>query len=249
MKYTIKSIVCATTVIASCVAATAQTPAPAPALAKTWETSAAAGLSLTRGNSHTVLTTLGLDTKRKYDKDEALAGISGGYGKSEGVRNTDFIQAFAQYNHLIDERLYAGIRVDGNHDGISKLSYRFRVSPLIGYYLIKEEKTSLSVEAGPSVVMEKYDHLPSDTYIAARFGEKFEHKLSDTAKVWQTAEYIPQIDRWVEKYLITGEVGISAAVTKQWGLRVVAQVVHDSEPAPGRKYNDFRLIAGTDYKF
>jgi hypothetical protein len=114
---------------------------------------------------------------------------------------------------------------------------------------VKNDKTALSVEAGPSVVLEKFENLPSDTYIAARFGEKFEHKLSDTAKIWQTAEYIPQIDRWAEKYLITAEVGISSAITKQWGMRIVGQAIHDSEPAPGRKYNDFRLIAGTDYKF
>ena len=230
--------------------ASSQTAAPAPAApAPKWETTAAAGLSLTRGNSHTVLTTLGLDSKRKWDSDEALLGISGGYGKSQGVRNTDFVQAFGQWNHLISDRTYGGIRVDGNHDGISKLSYRFRVSPLLGYYLIKEEKTTLSIEAGPSIVNEKYDNLPVDTYVAARFGEKFEHKLSDTAKIWQTAEYIPQVDRWVEKYVIAGEVGISTAITKQWDMRVVDQVIHDSEPAPGRKYNDFRLIAGTGYKF
>jgi hypothetical protein len=248
MKTTINSFICASALFAGVAAANAQAPV-APAPVKTWETTAAAGLSLTRGNSHTILTTLGLDTKRKWEKDEALAGISGGYGKSEGVRNTDFIQAYGQWNRLISERAYGGIRVDGNHDGISRLSYRFRVSPLLGYYLVKNDKTALSLEAGPSVVLEKFENLPSDTYIAARFGEKFEHKLSDTAKIWQTAEYIPQIDRWAEKYLITAEVGISSAITKQWGMRIVGQAIHDSEPAPGRKYNDFRLIAGTDYKF
>lgn len=251
MKLSIKSLgSVAAALFIGCTAASSQTAAPAVAApAPKWETTAAAGLSLTRGNSHTVLTTLGLDSKRKWDSDEALLGISGGYGKSQGVRNTDFVQAFGQWNHLVSDRVYGGVRVDGNHDGISKLSYRFRVSPLIGYYLIKEEKTTLSVEAGPSIVNEKYDNLPVDTYVAARFGEKFEHKLSDTAKVWQTAEYIPQVDRWVEKYVISGEVGISSAITKQWDMRVVAQVIHDSEPAPGRKYNDFRLIAGSGYKF
>jgi putative salt-induced outer membrane protein YdiY len=249
MKTTINSFICATAFFAGVAAANAQAPAATPAPVKTWETTAAAGLSLTRGNSHTILTTLGLDSKRKWEKDEALVGISGGYGKSEGIRNTDFVQAYGQWNHLLDDRWYYGARLDGNHDGISRLSYRFRLSPLFGYYIVKNDKTSLSVETGPSVVLEKFENLPSDTYIAVRFGEKFEHKLSDTAKIWQTAEYIPQVDRWVEKYLINGEVGISSAINKQWDMRVVAQVLHDSEPAPGRKYNDFRLIAGTGYKF
>ena len=246
MKVSIQSLgSIAAVLFIGCTVASSQTAAPV----KKWETSAAAGLSLTRGNSHTILTTLGIDTKRKWETDEALAGISGGYGKSDGVRNTDYVQAFGQYNHLFNERLYGGIRVDGNHDGIAKLAYRFRVSPLVGYYLIKETNTTLSVEAGPSMVVEKYEKQSSDNYIAMRFAEKYEHKLSETAKIWQTAEYIPQIDRWVEKYIISGEVGISAAITKQWGLRVVGQIIHDSEPAPGLKRNDLRLIAGTDYKF
>ncbi|KAB2653586.1 MAG: DUF481 domain-containing protein [Verrucomicrobia bacterium] len=250
MKLFIKSLgSTAAALFVGCTVASSQTAAPVAAPAAKWETTAAAGLSLTRGNSDTVLTTLGLDSKRKWDSDEALLGISGGYGKSQGVRNTDFVQAFGQWNHLLSERGYGGIRADGNHDGISKLSYRLRVSPLAGYYLIKEEKTSLSVEAGPSIVTEKFIDNSVDTYAAARFGEKFEHKLSDTAKVWQTAEYIPQVDRWVEKYIIAAEIGISSAVTKQWDMRVVAQVNHDSEPVQDRKQNDFRLIAGTGYKF
>ena len=163
-----------------------------------WETTANAGLTLTRGNSHTLLTTVGLDTKKKWDNDVALFGISGGYGKNRGERNTDFIKAYGQYNHLISERAYFGLRVDGDHDGVADLAYRVRVSPLLGYYLIKNEKTSLSFDVGPSVVYENRNASrsgavitpgTSSTFFALRFGEKFEHKLTETTKIWQTAEY------------------------------------------------------------
>jgi putative salt-induced outer membrane protein YdiY len=123
------------------------------------------------------------------------------------------------------------------------------LSPLLGYYLIKEKKTSLSVEAGPSLVLEKYQGEGSDTYLGARFAERFEHQLTDTTKIWQSVEYVPRVDRWVEKYIITAEVGIDTAITKKWSLRVVGQDIYDSEPAGNNKNNDLRLIAGTAYKF
>jgi len=214
-----------------------------------WETSAAAGLTLTRGNSDTLLATVSLDTKRKWEKDEALAGIAGGYGKNDSKESAEFVKAFAQYNHLFSERFYGGLRLDGNYDGIAKLDYRATLSPLAGYYFIKSTRTSLSAEAGPSLVTEKYQGQSSKTYLGARFAEKFEHKLTDSTKIWQSLEYLPRVDRWAQKFIITAEVGIDTAITKQWSLRVVAQDIRDSEPIPGNKKNDLRLIAGTAYKF
>lgn len=227
----------------------AQEPAAEPAKPPGWETSAAAGLTLTRGNSDTLLVTLSLDTKRKWERDEALAGISGGYGEIGSSKNAEFLKGYGQYNRLFNERLYGGLRLDANYDGIANLDYRATLSPMIGYYLIKNPKTSLAVEAGPSLVLEKFRGQNADTYLAARFAERFEHKLTETTKVWQSLEYMPRVDRWTEKYIITAEVGIDTAITKKWSLRVVAQDIYDSEPAPGREENDLRIIAGTAYQF
>jgi len=225
---------------------------------KKWETSAAAGLTLTSGNSETFLATVTLDTKRKWTKDEMAAGIGFGYGESEvtdslGVtdneKTTQFGTAFAQYNHLFSDRLYAGLRVEGGYDTIAGVEYRVRISPLIGYYLIKNEKTTLAVETGPSFVLESLEGEDADSYLALRVAERFEHKLTKTTKIWQSAEYLPDVENWTEKYLLTGELGVDAAITTQLSLRVVLQDVYDSQPAAGREHNDIRLIAGIAYKF
>jgi putative salt-induced outer membrane protein YdiY len=226
---------------------TSATNAPPPP--NPWETTAAAGLTLTRGNSDTLLLTVGLDTKRKWDRNEAAFGVAGGYGENNDVKNNEFVTAFGQYNRLFTERLYAGLRLDGNYDGIAKLDYRITISPLAGYYLIKETNTTLAIEAGPSGVFEKYQDKSEDTYLGVRFGERFDQKLSASTKIWESASYVPQVDKWAEKYVITAEAGIDTAITKKWSLRVVLQDIYDSEPAAGRKNNDVRLIAGTAYKF
>lgn len=214
-----------------------------------WEADVNAGLTLTRGNSDSVLFVLGGNAKKKWDKNEFSLGASAGYGESDHVSNNEFAQGFAQYNRLFTERFYGGIRLDANYDGIAKLSYRFTVTPLVGYYLIKATNTTLTVEIGPSLVTEKYFYETPDTYCGLRIGEKFDHKLSASTKIWEYASYTPQVDRWQENYVITVEAGIDTAITKQWSLRVVIQDIYTSEPAAGSEYNEMRLIAGTAYKF
>jgi putative salt-induced outer membrane protein YdiY len=230
--------------------AAAPPPPPPP---KGWESSAAASLALTSGNSESFMVTLSLDTKRKWEQDELAFGISGGYGESKAndvySKNTEFVQGFGQYNHLFTERFYVGLRLDGQYDGIAGIDYRFKISPMAGYYLIKDEKMSLAVEAGPALVLENLRNEPARSYWAARFAERFEYKITATTKVWEMLEYIPQIDRWSENYLLNAEVGIDTAITKAWSLRVVFQDNYASEPAPGKKNNDLRLLAGTAYKF
>ena len=144
-----------------CGIASAQDPAaaaapPSPPKTNHWATTAAFALTLTRGNSETFLTTLSLDTKAKWEKDEVALGVSGGYGEStvNGVdtKNTEFLQGYGQYNRLFTERFYGGLRLDGQYDGIAGIDYRFKVSPLAGYYLIKNDKMTLAVEGGPSLI-------------------------------------------------------------------------------------------------
>jgi len=229
--------------------AKAQAPAPAPEAKKGWETTAAAGLTITSGTRDTLLVTAGLNASRKWERDEAAFGVSGGYGEDNSVVNNEFVQGFGQYNHLFTERFYGGLRLDAAYDGIANLDYRVTLTPLAGYYLIKNAKTTLAMEVGPSAVLEKYSGEDSDTYLGIRFAERFEHKLTDSTKIWESVSYVPQVDRWMEKYVITAEAGIDTAITKKWSLRVLVQDIYTSEVPAGTESNELRLVAGTAYKF
>lgn len=237
-----------------------------PEQKKGWESVASAGVTLTRGNSETFLGTVGINAQRKWAKDEILLGASAGYGENTvtGARGSDplkpgekpvehnttdeYIKAFGQYNHLFTERFYGGIRLDGLSDNIAGIDYRFTVSPLAGYYLIKKPNTTLAVEAGPGFVFEKLSGQESEQYVTLRFAERFEHKFSDRAKVWQSAEWLPRVEDFGD-YTFNFELGASAAITKSVDLRVVFQDSYRSEPAAGRKQNDMKLIAGIGYRF
>jgi hypothetical protein len=220
-----------------------------------WENVAAADLTLTRGNSDSFLATFSLNSARKSPENEILLGGAAGYGDNttevNGVKTTtktqDYLKGYGQWNHLFTERFYAGIRAEGLHDDIADINYRFTVSPLAGYYFIKQTNTFLSGEIGPSFV---WQQLGEDTssYVGLRLGERFEHKFKGGAKLWETLEWIPQVDKF-DNWILNAEVGISAPVTKSLDVRLVCQDSYNNQPAAGRLKNDLKLMAGMGYRF
>jgi putative salt-induced outer membrane protein YdiY len=218
---------------------TTNTPPP-------WDLSVALGLTGTEGNSDTLLFTLTGRADKKWDANELRLGLDVAYGEQEDVKNNETLRAYAQYNRLFTDRWYAYGRVEGLHDAIADVEYRFTVGPGVGYYLIKQPQTTFSVEGGPGVVFEKQGD-EKNSYFTLRIAEFFEHKFNDRVRVWESLEFLPQVDDW-DNFIVNGEVGVESALSKAWALRLVLQDTYDNQPAPGRKKNDIKLIAGLGWK-
>src|SRR5215471_1041702 len=221
-----------------------------------WESVAAAEMALTRGNSDSFLATVSINSTRKWTKEEVLLGAGAGYGdtttKNAAGENTttktqDFLRGFGQWNHLFTERFYGGVRVEGLHDDIADINYRFTISPLVGYYFVKRTNTFLSGEIGPSFVFQQLGEN-TDSYVALRLGERFEHKFNGGAKIWETLEWIPQVDEF-HNWILNAELGVSAPIMKSLDVRLVAQDTYNNQPAEGRLKNDLKLLAGIGYRF
>ena len=244
--------------VASVGIASAQAPAPPPPPPEEgWKTSAAAGVTLTRGNSENFLATFGLDANRKWTRDEILFGASAGYGKTTVKSDTEpdeetttdaFVKGSGSYNHLFTERFYGGLRLDALHDDVSDVKYRFTFAPVVGYYFIKEKKVTLSGDIGPAWVHEKVGDHNARGYLGLRAGERFEYKFDGGARIWQSADITPEVQDW-ENYVFNFEVGVDAPLTKALSARLVASNTYDSQPDEGREKNDFKLTAGIAYKF
>jgi putative salt-induced outer membrane protein len=218
-----------------------------------WESSAAAGLTLTRGNSDTLLGTLTFATAKKWDQNELGLGADGAYGqtKQNGVNDTtaESLHAFAQYNRLFTEHWYGYGRIEGLHDGVAEIRYRLTLSPGVGYYFIKNKSTDLSAEAGPGLVVQRLGSTDS-SYFTLRLGEKFHQALSDRARLWETLEFLPQVDDF-NNYIVNFEVGVEADLSssKKLSLRAYLQDTYNNVPAKGRLKNDAKLVTAIAYKF
>lgn len=228
-----------------------QVPPPKPPLPPIptypWVSSVAAGLALTRGNSDTTLVTGRFDTAKKEPINEYIIGADAAYGDNSGVKNQDTIHAAGQYNHLFNPKFYGFANADALHDGIQDLKYRFSLSPGSGYYFIKTKPTSLMGEVGPSLVTEQRGNN-NETYMSLRVAESFEQKLNATARLWQKAEIIPQVDKF-NNYIFNFEAGVETALTKKLSLQVIFDDNYVNQPASGHQKNDAKLVSGIAYKF
>jgi putative salt-induced outer membrane protein YdiY len=139
------------------------------------------------------------------------------------------------------------MRIDALYDSIADIDYRFTFSPGAGYYFIKSASASLRAEVGPGYVVQRQAGKEDD-YFTLRIAERYDQKINDRMKLWEAAEYLPQVDRF-QNYIINAEIGIETVISKQLRLRTYLQDNFHSEPAAGRKKNDVKVVAAVAYKF
>ena len=235
------------TAVLAVVGTQAQTSTPSPETPPKWETSAALGFTATQGNSDTILFTAQVLSQKKWDEHEIRLGADATYGENEDVKSADGAHAFGQYNRLFSERFYGYARFDALHDAIADIEYRFLLSPGAGYYLLKSETTALSVEGGPGFVYEKQGD-DEQGYITARLAERLEHKFNDNVRLWQSVEFLPQVDD-LDNFLINAEIGVEAKLTQKFSVKVFAVDNYDNQPAEGRKENDIKVVTALAYTF
>jgi putative salt-induced outer membrane protein YdiY len=218
-----------------------------------WESSAEAGLTLTRGNSDTLLTTARAVTGKKWEKNQLNLGADGAYGENKNqsggqtTKSAETGHAFGQYDRLFTGRLYGYGRADSFHDGVADIEYRVALGPGVGYYLIKTKPTQLSVEFGPGYVFEDKGGQQA-SYATLRLAERFDLKLNDHARIWQSVECLPEVQDF-GNYILNAEAGIESSLTKTLSLRTYVLDTFSSHPAAGRLKNDMKLIAAIAVRF
>jgi putative salt-induced outer membrane protein len=234
--------------------ATAITPSPVPTNATPWTGLASAGLTLTRGNSRTLLAVAKVLADKKWDAgiNELALGADVTYGSSDvnGVDSTTANQehAFAQYNRLFTPRFYGYARVEGLHDEIANIAYRLTVGPGVGYYVIKETNNTFRTELGTAYINEKDHNDGTRSYETLRLAENFEHKFKSKARIWESVEVLPQVDKF-SNYILNAEAGVESSLTKTLSQQTYIQDSYHSDPAPGRLKNDVKFVAAIAYKF
>lgn len=244
---TIVAAVGVLTAYADTTASTAAAPALTTEIKYPWASSVSAGLSLTRGNSQTLLFSAEFLTQKKTLVNEYLFGAGGAYGTQDSSATVNNYNAFGQWNHLFSDKFYSYVRADYLSDQIADLDYRFTVGPGAGYYFIKNTNTFLAFEGGAGFEAQKLGGN-EDNFATVRLAERFEHKFGASARFWEHVEYLPQVDDF-GNYVVNFEIGVEAALTKTFSLKTYLDDNYQNHPAAGKKNNDIRLMAAVAYKF
>lgn len=243
MKNTCALILLAGTVISASAVLAAETAAPER---KPLESSVALGLTVNEGNTDNSMFNASYLYDRIIDpKNNVRLALDAAYGETDNDKTTDNANAAFDYRHLFCSRGYGAFNTSYKTDDIADLDYRVVVSPGVGAYLMKRDVVSMTAEFGPALISEKKGGESTEDF-ALRFAERYERTLDTSAKVWQSAEYLPLADDF-GTYLLNVELGVEAPVSANLNIRLVAKNAYDSEPAEGRDSNDTSIIGALAY--
>jgi putative salt-induced outer membrane protein YdiY len=213
-----------------------------------WSKSITGGFNYTEGNSKTSSINLNGKLLRDYlseswrfeaDYNYGNAAPDGDSVREQTKNNT---RGTAEYKHIITDGIFWGAGSSVFHDDISDIRYRAIVNPSIGAYVVREEDTKLSLEVGPSYVWEKLGD-ETENYLAPRVADRFEWRISPTAKIFQWTEYLVSAED-SDNYIANAEIGIEAALTSLVNLVVLVRDNYVNQPAEGREPNDVATITG-----
>ncbi len=210
------------------------------------EQSVALGVTVTDGNSDTLLGTASYLMDRKREAYTWRLAIDALYGEDANETTKDTVKGVGELRYLLSERAYLLGNLTALYDSIADVDYRAVLSVGPGYYLMKDEAATLGVEIGPAYIAEKVAGAEHND-VALRIGERYERQLSPTAKTWQSIEYLPLVEDF-DDYLLNAEPGIEAAINTRVALRLVLKNTYDSTPAEDREQSDTTVIGALAYQ-
>ena len=234
------------------------TPTRATAGGAVWDRSASLGVSLTYGNSETLLANGIISVERTFEGDTFRLGVHANYGKIEiedpttgkkddGTKINN-AKAYCNYIRTVTDRHYRLMAFSIEHDKISGVDYRLTVGVGLGVHLLKKERTSWGIDLAPAYIREELTDGTSDDVAALRVGERFDHEFSEIIKIWQSVEYLADFVEF-GSYLLNAEIGVEVVFKTVLGLSVVLQDKYDSCPTRGRENNDIALVTSLVYKY
>jgi putative salt-induced outer membrane protein YdiY len=234
--------------------AAAKPPTTPPKPPSPWHTTASINAAVSRGNADTLLMGAAINSLRKWDKNEIALGADGTFGSNSDPttrKETTTAQnygLYAQYNRMLSDRVYLGVRSDARQDRIAFIDYRATVAPALGYYVVRNDRLKLKLENGPAFIFERLKGAGTANYLTLRVAEEVQWKINDRASIVQSMEYLPQVEDF-GNYVVNLNLSLSTKITEKASATITFQDFYRSVPAPGRRGNDLRLMAGISYSF
>lgn len=225
---------------------------------KGWDTTVALGATLTSGNSDTLAANASIAASREGEKHEIRLGAEANYGEADFETTVDGTtttstetttqnaKALANYKRKFG-RIYGYSDDNILHDDLGGIDYRMTLGVGGGGYVIEGDNSKLGTEMGVAYIREELADNTENDGIFMRFAARHDHQFSDTARIWESVEYLPNTEDFGD-YLVNAEAGAEAALNSTLSLRIVLQDRYDSTPPGDNDENDLSLVSSVVYK-
>ncbi len=200
------------------------------------------------GNTETFILGAAGGVQRDTDIDRMRLGFRTEYEERDDELSVQRARGYTDYDYYLGEKWYLTGLVRLEHDKVEDLRLRTTVGGGPGYRFFDRKDLKLRVYAGLAYVNEDFDESSDRDYLSALAGDEFRWKITESLSVYQLAEVYPSLDD-VSDTLFHVEAGVRQSLVN--GMFVDLGIVddYDTEPAEGKKKNDFRYIGQIGYEF
>jgi len=209
-------------------------PAPAPAKAapadpdsffKGWKGSIEGGINGSTGNSENFNVRAGLGAKRTTSAMETSAALTYTWATSEGKKTKSRFEADMRNDwNLGESRWFLFGQAKYEFDEFQNWKHRVSASIGPGYWVIKEDKTTLKVRGGVGFSKE-FASSHNEIIPEAMLGADLTHKFTERSQVFLTGEWYPSLKNFPQfrsivktgyQVLVDPEINMSFKVGAEW---------------------------------
>ncbi|MEM9446165.1 MAG: DUF481 domain-containing protein [Verrucomicrobiota bacterium] len=202
-----------------------------------WKRDISLGANLSRGNTDSFLLNLKAKATRESELDKLQLRVEGSLGETEEETTAQKALGRLQYNREIGDRWYWLALGEGLYDDQLGINYRFTIGPGIGYKFYETDKFSMSLEAGPVLVLEELNDSSLDTSLRGRVTHHIEYQFNDAIKMYHEAGFL-QNAQDLEDWNASFELGLESRLMEHLSLRFSLENLYDNKPASDKQEYD-----------
>ena len=226
-----------------------------PGLLQNWQTTAALGFALARGNSHTTNLNLAFNAARTTPHDKITAYMTSVYadsglvvapGVTAGVTANE-ITGGARYQHDVGGRAFAYASAEFLYNELQFLNLRSILGAGAGYHAIMQPKTTLDFFAGGNYTRESYSTGILRSVAAATVGDTFTQQWGATS-INQNFQIYPQLGP-TGPYRFAFNLTVATKIHAWLGWQSTVGDLYISDPVPGTVANDLIFSTGINVTF
>jgi hypothetical protein len=228
-----------------------------PSWTQLWAGSATLGWAGTLGNARALTFNTGFNAARVTMTDKTDVHLnairSSALVDRKSTATAQAVRGGWAYGRNIASRFTWNAFNDYEYDRFQNLNLRFVGGGGLGLIVWKQERTRLDLQSGAAYNHEAFsasDGQPEFTRDSseAYLGNEFTFKLSPVMSLYQNARIFSNLNRAGE-YRVNGDMGANTKLTRwlTWNTSVSNRYL--SNPATGRKRNDFLYTTGIGLTF
>lgn len=228
-----------------------------PKLLDLWTVTGSLNLAGTKGNAQTSTLTTPVTFVRASHTTRTTAYFNS-ISSSAKINGVDSSTAKAvrggwAYDRNLTKKIFANAFNDYEYDKFQSLDLRVVIGGGLGYHVWSRDKSQLGVVAGIDWNRAAFGASGSSAAFTrnsaeAFWGDDFNYKLSARTSVVETFRMFNDLSD-TGQYRMNGDVGMTTQLTKWLNWNVSLSDRYLSNPASGRKKNDFLYSTGLGFSW